>query len=271
MQLALDIIFKIELHVVAQIVEAVFIIRSIGDIGRVGFFAADRTQIHIPIILDHMGRVKEKARVMDDRSNGQSKGMINRPHPLHVASGQIVVDRDQMRAAPEQGVEVERQGGHQCLALAGFHLSDAPLMQDNPAKELAVKMAHAGDPTRDFADGRIGFGQDVVKHVGFSLMEFFFQAGSFFLEVVQLLQHLFVRDTFRSNLGRLLGKLIQLRTRGRSGFLDPAAEDIRFRLQFIHAERLQFGFKLADLFHQWTHPLELALVFAPKNLLCQTC
>ena len=208
---------------------------------------------------------------MHDRRNGQPQGVINRSHPLHVAAGQIVVDRDQMRTAPEQGVEIERQGCHQRLALSRFHLGNTALMKDDTAKELAIKMAHTGDPARDLADGRIGFGQNVVEHIGFSRAQFFFQDGAFLLEVVQLFQCLFVRNALWSSLSRLLSHLIQLCPCCRSRLLDTAAEYIRFRSQFIHAERLQFVFKLANLFHQRTHTLELAFVFAPKNLLCPTC
>jgi len=144
-------------------------------------------------------------------------------------------------------------------------------MEDNTAKELAIKMAHAGDPMRDFADCRVSSGQNIFEHVGFSCTEFLFQAGSFLLEVVQLLQIIFVRDTFWSNLRRLLGNLIQLCACCRSGLLDSTAERIRFRPQLIHAERLQLGLKLANLFHQRAHTLEFAFVFAPKNFLCQMC
>ena len=218
-----------------------------------------------------MRRVKDEARVMHDRSNGQSQGMINRPHPLYVAAGQIVVDRYQMRAAPEQSIEIERQSSNQRLALTRFHLGNTALMEDNPAEKLAVKMAHTGDPTRNFADGRIGFGQNVVKHIGFSRAQFLFQAGSFLLEVVLLLQRLCIGNAFQSELGRLLSNLIQLCPCRRSGRLDSVAEALRFRSQLIHTERLQFRLKLANLFHQRTHTLELAFVFAPKNLPCPTC
>ena len=38
------------------------------------------------------------------------------PHPLHVAPGQVVVDRDQVDALAGERVQVERQRGHQRLA-----------------------------------------------------------------------------------------------------------------------------------------------------------
>ena len=151
-----------------------------------------------------MCRVKDEAGVVYDRSNGQPKGVINRSHPLHVASRQIVVHGYQMRATTEQGVEIQWQGGNQRLSFARFHLSDAALMEDNTAKELAIEMTHAGYPTRDFADCGVGFGKDVVKHVGFSGMEFSFQCRLFLLEVVPPLQHVSVRSAFPSNLGRLV-------------------------------------------------------------------
>ena len=44
-KLALDVFFQGELHVVAQVIEAEFVIGAVGDIGEISFLARDRTQI----------------------------------------------------------------------------------------------------------------------------------------------------------------------------------------------------------------------------------
>ena len=66
-------------------------------------------------------------------ADGQAEGIVDRPHPLRVALGQVVVHGHQMRAATVQGVEVQRQRGDQRLAFAGLHLGDLALMEDDAA------------------------------------------------------------------------------------------------------------------------------------------
>ena len=67
---------------------------------------------------------------------------VDVPHPLRVAAGQVVVDRDQVRAAAGERVEVERQRRDQRLAFAGGHLGDLALVQHDAADELHVVGHH---------------------------------------------------------------------------------------------------------------------------------
>ena len=89
--------------------------------------------------------------------------MVDRPHPLHVAAGQVVVDRDQVRAAPGERVQVERQRRDQRLALAGLHLGDLALVQDDAAEALHVEVAQADGAPRRLAHGRERLRQDLVE------------------------------------------------------------------------------------------------------------
>ena len=50
-------------------------------------------------------------------------------HPLGVALGQVVVDRDDVHAFTGQGVEVGGQRPDQGLALTGAHLGDVAQVQ----------------------------------------------------------------------------------------------------------------------------------------------
>ena len=73
-------------HVVAQVVEAEFVIRAVRNIGIIGAAALFIRQ------------------VVDDKADGQSQELINLTHFFAVACGQIVVDRDDVDAFAGQGV-----------------------------------------------------------------------------------------------------------------------------------------------------------------------
>ena len=70
-----------------------------------------------------------------------------------------------MHALAGQGIEVGRENGHEGLALAGLHLGDAALMQDDAAQQLHRVGALAQHPVGGFAHGGEGLGQDVVQRL----------------------------------------------------------------------------------------------------------
>ena len=81
---------RVEFHVVAQVVEAELVVRAVGDVGVVGLLA-----LHVVhVVLYAADREAEEA--------------IDLAHPLGVAFGQVVVDRDDMHAATGDGVQVSR-------------------------------------------------------------------------------------------------------------------------------------------------------------------
>ena len=49
---------------------------------------------------------------------------VEAAHPLRVAAGQVVVDRDDVHALAFERVQVGGQGRDQRLAFAGLHLGD---------------------------------------------------------------------------------------------------------------------------------------------------
>ena len=84
-------------------------------------------------------------------------------HPLRVAPGEVVVDRDDVRAAPGQPVEDGGQGRDQRLALAGAHLRDPPLVEDDGPHQLDVVLAHPHRPLHGLAAGGEHLGDHVVE------------------------------------------------------------------------------------------------------------
>jgi hypothetical protein len=77
-----------------------------------------------------------------DDAHRQAQEVVDGAHPLGVAAGQVVVDGDDVDAAAGQPVEGGGERRDEGLALAGLHLGDLALVQDDAAHHLDVEMAH---------------------------------------------------------------------------------------------------------------------------------
>jgi hypothetical protein len=133
------------LHVVAQVVEAELAVLAVGDVAVVRALAL------------------EVVEAVDDDPGRQAEEAVQLAHPLGVAAGQVVVDRDQVRALAGQRVQEQRQRGDQRLAFAGAHLGDAAGVQHHAADQLHVVVAHVERPPAALADQREGVDEDVVE------------------------------------------------------------------------------------------------------------
>ena len=134
-----------DVHVVAQIVEAELGVRAVGDVGVVRLLA--RPEGHH--VLDRAGA---HAELLED---GQ--------RPLAVALGEVVVDRDEVRAAAGERVQVERLGRDERLSLAGLHLGDVAFVEDDAAHQLHVEEADADRALERLAHGRERLEEEVVE------------------------------------------------------------------------------------------------------------
>ena len=144
---ALDLLLERRGHVVAQVVEAELGVRAVRDVGGVGDVLV-LVGLHV---LQH--------------ADVQPEPVVDRAHPLGVAAGEVVVDRDEVDALAGQRVEDDGERGGQRLALAGLHLGDVAAVQDHPADELHVEVAHAHRALADLADDGEGLGQQVVERL----------------------------------------------------------------------------------------------------------
>ena len=143
--LPLDHVLQRQLHVVAQEVEAELVVGAVGDVAGV---------VVASLLV---------AEAMDDRPHRQAQELVDPAHPLGVARGQVVVDRDDVDAVAGEGVQVRREGGDQGLALAGLHLADVALVEHQAADELDVEGTHLDRAPGGLADHREGVGEDVVQ------------------------------------------------------------------------------------------------------------
>ena len=144
---ALDHVLDAVLHVVAEIVEAELVVLPVGHVRVVG---------HLPL-----GVVQ----LVLDAAHGQAEEPVDLAHPLGVAPGEVVVHRDHVHALARQGVQVGRQRRDEGLALARFHLGDLALVEDDPADELDVEVAHAQRPLGRLAGRGEGFRKEFVERL----------------------------------------------------------------------------------------------------------
>ena len=134
-------------HVVAQVVEPELVVRPVRDRRAVRGPALGRR---------HRGL---------DQPDLHAERSVDRPHPLRVALGQVVVHGHQVHAPSREGVEVRRHGGDERLALTGLHLGDVPLVQRGGAHDLHVEMPLARRALRRLADRGERLGQQVVERL----------------------------------------------------------------------------------------------------------
>ena len=90
---------------------------------------------------------------------------VDAAHPLGVAAGQVVVDRDDVDALAGERVEVGGQRGDQRLAFAGLHLGDLAAVEDHAADQLDVEVPHVQRAAARLADDGEGLGQQVVERL----------------------------------------------------------------------------------------------------------
>ena len=147
-QVALNVPLDRVLHVVTQVVEPELRVHAVRDVAAVGLLAL---------------RLGE---AVDDDPHRHAEEVVDAAHPLGVAAGQVVVDRDDVDALAGEGVEVTGQGGHQGLALAGLHLGDAPLVQHHAAHQLHVEVPHVEHPPAGLPHGGEGLRASARRAAG---------------------------------------------------------------------------------------------------------
>ena len=169
---ALNIVRQLIFHVVAQIVEAEFIIGAVSNIAIVRL-AAFR--------ILHIG---------ENLADRQTEESINLSHPVGIAAGQIIVDRHKMCAASGQSIQVHRRRGYKRFTFTGLHLRNLALMQHNTANQLHVIMPHIQHALTRFTHGRKRLGQNIIQRC--AVIQHF--AESFRLILQDFIAH--ARDDF---------------------------------------------------------------------------
>ncbi len=146
---------ELELHVVAQVVEAELVVRAVGDVGAVGDLALLVGQL-----------------VLDD-ADAHPEEPVEASHPLRVAARQVVVDRDDVDALAFERVQVGGERRDERLAFARLHLGDLAAVQHHAADQLHVEVPHVEHAASGLAHDGEGFDEQIVERlaVGDALAE----------------------------------------------------------------------------------------------------
>ena len=154
---ALNHALLIHHHIVAEVVEAEFIVGTVGNIRRV---SRALFVVGLPV---------------HDQPRRQSEKSVDTTHFFAVAARQVVIDRDDMHALTGQRVQI---GGHrcdQCFSLAGLHFGDTPLVKQDTTDHLDAERALAEDARGSLTHGGKGIRQNIIRIL--ALREPFLQAG----------------------------------------------------------------------------------------------
>ena len=144
---ALDEMLELELHVVAQVVEAELVVRAVGDVAPI----RDLPLGVVQLVLDH--------------ADAHAEEPVDPAHPLRVASRQVVVHRDDVHALALERVQIGGQSRDERLAFARFHLRDPPLVQHHAAEELDVEVPHVQHAPSGLAHDPEGLRQQIVQRL----------------------------------------------------------------------------------------------------------
>jgi hypothetical protein len=117
-EVLLDLLLRRPLHVVAEVVEAELVVRPVQDVAGV----------------HRLALLRRHARL--DRADRQPEILEDGRHPVPVALGQVVVDRDDVDAPSGQRIQRRGQRRDERLALPGGHLRDLAVVQDHAADQL---------------------------------------------------------------------------------------------------------------------------------------
>ncbi|MND35728.1 hypothetical protein D3C80_263720 [compost metagenome] len=134
-------------HVVAQIIEAEFVVRRVGDVAGIGLAALVVVQ---PVNND---------------AGGEAEEAVKPAHGGGVALGKVVVDGNDMHALAGERVEVDRKRCHQRLAFTRLHFGDGAAVQDHTARQLHVEGTHVENTARCFAGHGKSRDQQVVQRL----------------------------------------------------------------------------------------------------------
>ena len=155
-QLPLYFVVLVGNHIVAQVIEAEFIVCAVGNIGSIRILTVERLKI------------------ADNHAYLQAEEVIQRLHHGRITLGQVVVDGNDVYAVAGQGIEVYGQGGYQRFSLTGTHFCDFAVVQHHAADQLDIEVAHTQNAFGCFAADGKRFRQNAVQigSVSDALFEF---------------------------------------------------------------------------------------------------
>ena len=274
-------------HVVAQVVKAKLVVRAKRHVALVRL----TTRLAVGLVLVNA-------------VDGEAVEFVERPHPLGVATREVVVDGHHVDAAAREGVQEDGQRGHQGLAFPRLHLGRLAAVKGHPSDELHVVVHHvprhrrSGSRPRLLPVGLVAFdghevavGRNLAVHVcrrhlhgafgsktagrllhegkrlGHDVGQDFFNAlVDLKLEGIDLLKQRFLLVELRQ--GQVCGlglKVFDLLELARHMVLDAAAEFCRLGAQVVCAQSGQRRFDFLHPIHHRLNLLDVVGRFVPDK------
>ena len=126
-----NLVLRIESQLIAKVIESNLIRGGVGHVTRVSALA-------------FLGM-----HALLNASSRESQELIDRPHPLRIAPGEIVVGSHDMNAAFLLPMPDDGRNRRQRLSFAGLHLGDLPVGQGQGALQLNVEHHQTQDASRN--------------------------------------------------------------------------------------------------------------------------
>ena len=118
-------VFGTDGHIIAQVVEAKFIVRTKGNVGTIG----TTTSFAVGTVLV-------------DAVDTKTVEHIERPHPFGVTLGQVVVDRHHVNTVARKSIEEDRKGGHKGLSFTRCHFGNLAFVENHATEQLNIVVNH---------------------------------------------------------------------------------------------------------------------------------
>ena len=118
---------------------------------------------------------------MYNQTDAQAQKIIEFSHLFAVAGRQIVIHGNHVNPFSSKGIQIYRQRSHQRFPFPCLHLCNTPLMQNDAAHELHIKMTHSQHTIRSFPHNSIGLRQQIIQ--GFSFCQTLLKFNRLFLQL----------------------------------------------------------------------------------------
>src|SRR3989344_838987 len=99
----------------------------------------------------------------ENDANGKTEEVVDRAHPAGVATGEVIVDGDEVNAAAGKSIENNGGNGGKSLAFSRFLFGNLALVESQAGQQLDVERTHLQSPDERLAGKGKNFGQDIVE------------------------------------------------------------------------------------------------------------
>ena len=123
---------------------------------------------------------------------------VERPHPVGVALGQVIVHRGEVGALAFERGQIQRQRGGERFAFARLHLDDRVVMHGRAAQELHIEVPHVELAPAGLAHQRERLDEQPIERLAAAGPIAQRQAGLLEIEIALLLERLLERGDLRN-------------------------------------------------------------------------